>query len=546
MSAFMQGLTAGSNVAAGWMDTYERSRKRVEEERKRAEAEALKARRAGITTAQAEDSGMRYSAEQGAELERAAQSGQYNVVYDEGLQAYTVTPKPVKAPPVDPMDGAVPPVGLGDPYTPPPAQPQTAMYAPAQRYGTFMGQEYEGEMTPARLQGLRNRAMLDTVEDPFERQRLQLTQMQTEELQGKREREAATRAAQAQLSEMYARGETPDAAAIMSLAGSGADSAALMQTAAAALELDDKQIKASTNKLIADINKASTSPEKFNEVLRQFDPDPNDDKVPTLRTNRDGTLQVFIGDQPMTQKFRDTKDMSALSQLAGFYKDQITGDRMGTAVQMATLEKLRAQTAAANRTSPGEKSLAQKVADAEKVLGRKLTDAEKAVMVGVQGRDRAPSAADLNARAKMYMESDPDLTAEQALAMAQNDLGGGLGSRTPLPPGQVPGESPWAPRTAPTPTSAAPAATQTAAPPPVGLSRGQVGQAVAQQQGSVQAETRVRRAAIAEFEADPRVKQAYDAVRQLRRAGESARANNIEIQINAQRDRFINSKVGGQ
>ncbi len=431
MSAFMQGLTAGSNVAAGWMDTYERSRKRVEEERKRAEAEALKARRAGITTAQAEDSGMRYSAEQGAELERAAQSGQYNVVYDEGLQAYTVTPKPVKAPPVDPMDGAVPPVGLGDPYTPPPAQPQTAMYAPAQRYGTFMGQEYEGEMTPARLQGLRNRAMLDTVEDPFERQRLQLTQMQTEELQGKREREAATRAAQAQLSEMYARGETPDAAAIMSLAGSGADSAALMQTAAAALELDDKQIKASTNKLIADINKASTSPEKFNEVLRQFDPDPNDDKVPTLRTNRDGTLQVFIGDQPMTQKFRDTKDMSALSQLAGFYKDQITGDRMGTAVQMATLEKLRAQTAAANRTSPGEKSLAQKVADAEKVLGRKLTAEEKSILVGLSSRPgtggRAPTQAEVTARANLYIQNDQTgtLTVEEAVAMAERDLAGG-------------------------------------------------------------------------------------------------------------------------
>ena len=162
------------------------------------------------------------------------------------------------------------------------------------------------------------------------------------------------------------------------------------------------------------------------------------------------------------------------------------------------------------------------------------------------GSDRAPSAADLNARAKLYMESDPDLTPEQALSMAQNDLGGGLGSRTPPPPGQAPGESPWAPRTATAPTSAPAASATPRAAPTQGLTREQVGQAVAQQQGSVQAETRVRRAAIAEFEADPRVKQAYDAVRQLRRAGESARANNIEIQINAQRDRFINSKVGGQ
>lgn len=357
MSAFMQGLVAGSNVAAGWMDTYERARKRKEEQ-------DLKARRAAITAAQAEDSGVRYSAEQGAELERIAQSGQYDIGYDQERQAYTVTPKGLGAAPVNPMDGAVPPAGLGDPYMPP-AQPQTAMYAPTQRYGTFMGQEYEGEMTPTRLQGLRNRAMLDTVDDPFERQRLQLTQMQTEEVQGKREREAATRAAQAQLSEMYARGETPDAAAIMALAGTGADSAALMQTAAAALELDDKQIKASTNKLIADINKASTDPEKFNALLRQFDTNPNDDKVPTLRTNRDGTLQVFLGDQPMTQKFRDTKDMTALAQMAGFYKDQITGNPMATAVQVATLEKIRAQTtqaraaAAASNRERGPRTMSE-------------------------------------------------------------------------------------------------------------------------------------------------------------------------------------------
>lgn len=380
MSAFMQGLTAGSNVAAGWMDTYERSRKRAEEE-------ALKARRAGITTAQAEDSGMRYSAEQGAELERAAQSGQYDIGYDQERQAYTVTPKGLGAGQVNPMDGAVPPAGLGDPYTPQP----TATYAPTQRYGTFMGQEYEGEMTPERLQGLRNRAMLDTVDDPFERQRLQLTQMQTEEVQGKREREAATRAAQTQLSEMYARGETPDAAAIMALAGKGADSAALMQTAAAALELDDKQIKASTNKLVADINKASTDPEKFNVLLRQFDTNPNDDKVPTLRTNRDGTLQVFLGDQPMTQKFRDTKDMSALAQMAGFYKDQITGNPMATAVQVATLEKIRAETAQATAAaaSAGRSGISKKLADFRELYNREPTEEEKAILVGLQGRPGA-------------------------------------------------------------------------------------------------------------------------------------------------------------
>jgi hypothetical protein len=212
------------------------------------------------------------------------------------------------------------------------------------------------------------------------------------------------------------------------------------------------------------------------------------------------------------------------------------------------VQRTQAAIAASNRASPGTPSLSQKIADAERALGRKLTDAEKAVMVGVQGRDRAPSAADLNARAKMYMESDPDLTAEQALAMAQSDLGGGLGGSASAPPGQRPGEPVWAPAAAPATAPApapAPAATKTAAPPRVGLSREQVGQAVTQQQTGVQAETRVRRAAITEFEQRPQVRQAYDAVRQLRRSGEAVRANNIENQINAQRERFIAARIGG-
>ena len=78
-----------------------------------------------------------------------------------------------------------------------------------------------------------------------------------------------------------------------------------------------------------------------------------------------------------------------------------------------------------------------------------------------------------------------------------------------------------------------------------GLTREQIGQAVTQQQTGVQAETRVRRAAITAFEQDPRVRQAYDAVRQLRRSGEAVRANDIENQINAQRERFVAERVGG-
>jgi hypothetical protein len=118
---------------------------------------------------------------------------------------------------------------------------------------------------------------------------------------------------------------------------------------------------------------------------------------------------------------------------------------------------------------------------------------------------------------------------------------------TAAPPGATSAGDTWAPAPAAArteqPTSAAPAAR---AAPTQGLTREQVGQAVAQQQGAVQAEFRVRRDAITAFEQDPRVRQAYEAVRQLRRSGEAVRANNIENQIAAQRERFIQQRVGGE
>jgi hypothetical protein len=386
-------------------------------------------------------------------------------------------------------------------------------------------------MTPERAQGLRNRAMLDTVVDPFERQRLELTQMQTEEVQGKRGREAATRTAQAQLQERLGRGEILDAPAILAMAGEGVDSTALMQTAAAALELDSKQIKASTDKLISQINKASTSPEKFNEVLRQFDPDPNDDRVPTLRTNRDGTLQVFLGDEPLTQKFRDTKDMSALSQLAGFYKDQITGDRMGTAVQIATLEKLRAQTRASEAGA--------------------FKDRQVGLAAGAEKAPRQATIAELNTMAKGMIDSgmeDPDepgkpLPYTKALAIARSEAAGiPYKSAADKLVEQAIAARQKQEEEDRKKKEGGGATTTTTTP---GLTREQIGQAVTQQQTGVQAETRVRRAAITAFEQDPRVRQAYDAVRQLRRSGEAVRANDIENQINAQRERFIAERVGG-
>jgi hypothetical protein len=524
MSAFMQGLQTGSQVAQGWMDTYENARKRRQ-------AEMLEQQRQGILTAQPEEF-QGYTEQQGQELSRLAESGQVDIGYDQDRGAYTVTPR-----------GLAPEARTPN---------MTSVVAPQSRR-RFLGQDYSPEdLTPTRTQRLREQAMVDTIADPIERQRgLQnLRQAEAADLQLSEAKNAAllrenTQKAQALVAEQTAAGQILDVPALSKIAAdTGADAQELIRGAASALNLTNAQAEAKTKKLVADINKAATSPEAFNKLLGSFDPNPDDNITPELRIGKDGMHQVFYGDKPMSPAFRGTKDISAMSLVASHYSDQVSGNPLATAVQLATLEAKRAQIAASNRASPGTPSLSQKIADAEKALGRKLTDEEKAVMVGVQGRERAPTAADINARAKLYMESDADLTPEQALAMAQKDLGGGLGSSASAPPGQVPGQPVWAPAAAPATAPAAPAATKTAAPPPVGLSRAQVGQAVTQQQTGVQAETRVRRAAITEFEQSPQVRQAYDAVRQLRRSGEAVRANNIENQINAQRERFIAARIG--
>jgi hypothetical protein len=146
--------------------------------------------------------------------------------------------------------------------------------------------------------------------------------------------------------------------------------------------------------------------------------------------------QVFYGDKPMSPAFRGTKDISAMSLVASHYSDQVSGNPLATAVQLATLEAKRAQTAAAKRTSPGTPSLSQKVAEAEKALGRKLTDEEKAVMVGLQGRPgtgRAPTQAEITSRANLYLNSDQtgELTTEEAVALAERDL---IGAPAPMNP----------------------------------------------------------------------------------------------------------------
>lgn len=403
--SFLQGLTSGQSVAQGWLDTYEKSRKRKE-------AADLKTQREGILTAQPEFS-QGYTAAQGQQLADYSNTGAYDVTPQYGPAAegrpqgaftgYQVAPK----------------VGLdlqGD-------VPAAPMMVNPQRSANFLGGRVEGDLSPERMELMRSRALANTIADPMERQRalVQLDEneraarraAQVEELTGlqisgarttaQRESEAATReqanrTAVLQVGQMLQTGGNIDIPSLYKVASeTGADPTVLVKTAADFLNITEKSAKATTDKLLRDIDAASVSPTKFNTLLKNsFDPDPNDNLSPELRPAAGGGFQVFYGDKPMTQVFKDTKDMPALSQLASFYRDRLSGNPLATAVQIealnakrASADKDRAYAGALDRRGTEEKGLAKKVQDAEAFLGRKMTEPEKLQYLGLAPKPRA-------------------------------------------------------------------------------------------------------------------------------------------------------------
>jgi hypothetical protein len=372
MSAFMQGLQTGSQTARGWIDTYEAARKRREEA-------DLKSRREGILTAQPEYS-QGYTAEQGQQLEAMAsainpETGRpyYNVQAGQGGN-YSVTP--------DFTEAQTPRTGMdtGSQYGVAPVELQTTGLGRAgvvaqpipfnqQRVANFLGGRVEGDLTPERMETMRSRALANTLVDPMERQRslVQLDEneraarraRQVEELTGlqiNRERETVTReqknreATQA-LSQQLSSGNPPDVTQIYKLASDfGVDPAPLVKLAADNMGLTEEIAKAATEKLVKQINAASTSPDKFRTLLDTVaDPDPLDNIKPELRETKNG-YRVFYGDRAISPEFKESKDMTALQQLAGFYRDTIAGKPYETAITMATLDAKRAAIRASDRS----------------------------------------------------------------------------------------------------------------------------------------------------------------------------------------------------
>lgn len=98
-----------------------------------------------------------YTADQGAELEAAAQTGLYDIGVKTdsagNFQGYTVQPK------AQTFQGQ------------PVEQPEAGLVAPS-RVTDFLGQRYAGDLPEARQVGLRSRALAEATVDPIERQRL--------------------------------------------------------------------------------------------------------------------------------------------------------------------------------------------------------------------------------------------------------------------------------------------------------------------------------------------------------------------------------------
>jgi hypothetical protein len=364
------------------------------------------------------------------------------------------------------------------------------------------------------------------------------------------------------IAEAQANGENITSDYLRSVASeTGANFDALIDSAAKQLGFDDKQGTARIKKLQVSLAEASgKGVTGLNEFLSSnFDPDKTDNITPKIVRDGKGNYVVQYGDRVLSEYGVH----KSLDYLVGTVQGRINGDPLGTLKTLADIELTKAQTQKAQADAIAPRGIQAKIADFKVIYGREPTEDEKAILVGLQGRPGAgkledPTKPSTAAQARYDAIKSSDRWQQALLsgnAALQRTLLVNAGIPTNElfkfgvgePPGQTGTGDTWTPAPAAArteqPTSAAPAAR--AAPTP-GLTRAQVGQAVTQQQTGVQAETRVRRAAITAFEQDPRVRQAYDAVRQLRRSGEAVRANDIENQINAQRERFIQQRVGGE
>jgi hypothetical protein len=344
-----------------------------------------------------------------------------------------------------------------------------------QRMTQFLGQRYEGELTPERMQGLRYQAMADVVakQDP-----VRAMQMRQEALRMERE------AARAPLELEQLRGSIAGQRQQQDLTG-------LQLKAAGRTEAEQQRATdfsnfaaENPNATAADLKKAAFEQFKFTPAqwqnavntrlgisdteqklfvsgvrdklkgknlqqlgsLYNSDPDFDDKTDLAIVPGKGGAVTLnFIdkasGRVTSTQSFKN-------EALATEYLNKQATEPENIGSWILNLRKaesgIEAQTASAAKdralgglyaqggAGAGKGTLKQKVADFKEVYGRDPSEAEKGILAGLTNKPREFTAADVNARAKLMVDGgmmDPDdpkkpLSPQKAIQMAEAELSG--------------------------------------------------------------------------------------------------------------------------
>ena len=233
----------------------------------------------------------------------------------------------------------------------------------------FLGQTYEGTLTPERMQGLRYGAMADVVakQDPFRamQMRQEATRMEREaaeaplRLQGLQQQveKGGYDVSAAKRAEQYAQGNVAanealaairaenkpvNAATLASLAKEhGADYNALLNNELSQLGFTEKSIKTETLQLGKDLSRAALGgiPTMNKFLADKFDPNKADNITPEIVQTKNGFV-VMYGDKALTEYGTH----KSLNELVSNVHGMISGDPLGTA---KTLASIRAQNASA-------------------------------------------------------------------------------------------------------------------------------------------------------------------------------------------------------
>lgn len=433
---FAAGLQAGERLGQGILDAYNQSKQYQEFDRiQKAEAEGIQG----------------YTPQMGQQLESIANAkdAQGNPVYQltpqEGGAGYGLSVR-------NEQGGYTPVEGPG-------IQPQ--------RTTQFLGQRYEGDLTPERMQGLRYSAMADVVarQDPFKalQMRQEATRMEREAEEAplrRQQLEQQVGLGKVQLTEAERKQEatgrldafntevnqlqnpTPDQLKALA-AKHNLDRAQQLDVTSQFTGIAKNELEA----FDLDIKKAVKGKDLTGLIdLHKNDPRFGDGTHFVMGKGAKGQVILnLVSDADPTKVLRT--ESFADSGMATAYLRKAAEDPANLAEWMVGMRgkeaDIRAKEASATKDvamaglyaqggAAGAKGLKQKVADFKEVYGREPTESEKGIMAGLTNKPREFTAADVNARAKLMIEGnmmDPDdptkpLSPQKAIQIAQSELSG--------------------------------------------------------------------------------------------------------------------------